>query len=110
MSINFAEVKCQGTTKKKLFGLCDDPSPSNNPAYIDEKNGAKWIAVVNNETPYEVTFTAIDNCIGLNQKKGNIYNSQMDIIILTGLTLLKKLKSRGICASFFIIISPQNLI
>jgi hypothetical protein len=63
MSINFSEIKCQGTTDKKLFGLCDDPPPAKNPAYIDENNGSKWIAVVVNEYRYDITFTAIDNCI-----------------------------------------------
>jgi len=47
----------------KKFGLCDDPLPSKKPAYLDEKNGAKWIAVVINEHLYNVTFTAVDNCV-----------------------------------------------
>ena len=63
MSINFFEVGCQTSSSRKVFGLCDDPPPAANPAYIDEADGAKWIAVVENEDLHDVTFTAIDHCI-----------------------------------------------
>ncbi|MBY0477668.1 MAG: hypothetical protein K2Q24_08465 [Chitinophagaceae bacterium] len=65
MSINFFEAKCQTFSSNKIFGLCDDPPPASNPAYIDENNGAKWIAVVENDDRYDVTFTAIDHCIDI---------------------------------------------
>ena len=63
MSVNFDELKCQTNSKRKIFGLCDDPLPAKNPAYIDEANGENWITVVENESLQEITFTAIDNCI-----------------------------------------------
>ncbi len=72
MSINFSQAKCQGTTDKKLFGLCDDPLPSKNPAYIDEKDGSKWIAVVVNEDRHKVIFTAIDHCIEIKREDGKM--------------------------------------
>ncbi|MDX2247016.1 MAG: hypothetical protein SF052_09590 [Bacteroidia bacterium] len=65
MSISFFDTKCQETTEKKRFGLCDDSHLAQNPAYLDEDDGAKWIAVVHNEKRYKVTFTAIDNCIDI---------------------------------------------
>jgi hypothetical protein len=65
MSINFFEATCQTHSNRKKFGLCDDPPPAANPAYIDETDGAKWIAVVVNEERYNVTFTAIDHCISI---------------------------------------------
>ncbi|MCR6638237.1 MAG: hypothetical protein NVV82_04400 [Sporocytophaga sp.] len=59
----FFEEKCRTYSNKKKFGICDDPSPAKNPAYIDEACGEKWIAVVINEDRHLVSFTAIDNCI-----------------------------------------------
>ncbi len=72
MKLNFSEIKCQGVTNKNLFGICDDPPPANNPAYIDEDNGSKWIAVVVNEYRYKVIFTAIDNCIEILSEGGKM--------------------------------------
>ncbi len=63
MSVNFNQAKCQTNSNRKIFGLCDDPPPARKPAHIDEENGANWIAVVENDGRYNVTFTAIDNCI-----------------------------------------------
>ncbi len=63
MSVQFFEARCSNQSNKKLFGLCDDPSPATNPAYIDEEDGAKWIAIVDNEPRFNVQFIAIDNCI-----------------------------------------------
>jgi hypothetical protein len=62
MMIDFNVVSCQTSSQSKVFGLCDDPPPAKNPAYIDEADGKKWIAVVENEEKHFVTFTGIDNC------------------------------------------------
>lgn len=72
MSINFSEAKCQYITEKKLFGLCDDPPPPQKQAYLDEDDGAKWIAIVVNDDKQRVTFTAIDNCIEIRSKNGKM--------------------------------------
>lgn len=61
MEIDFFNNQCERVTSKKKFGLCDDKE-DNKPAYLDELNGAKWIAVVENEKLKEVHFIAIDNC------------------------------------------------
>ena len=68
MSISFSDATCQTFSNHKQFGLCDEPPPASNPAYIDEDNGSKWIAVVVNEDRYYVTFTAIDNCIVIKRR------------------------------------------
>jgi hypothetical protein len=58
----FAQSKHQEITKKNLFGLCDDPPPAEKPAYIDESDEQKWIAIVGNRHHKAITFTAIDHC------------------------------------------------
>lgn len=70
MSIKFSDASCQTSSKRKLFGLCDDTPPPHKSAYIDETDGAKWIAVVVNDDKFDVTFTAIDHCIALNRADG----------------------------------------
>lgn len=72
MSVNFNVAKCQTNSSRKTFGLCDEPPPAKNPAYIDEANGANWIAVVENESQQQITFTAIDNCIEIFKPNGKM--------------------------------------
>lgn len=49
MSVNFSKADCKDESRNKLFGLCDDRPGKR--AYIDEIDGAKWIAVVDKSTP-----------------------------------------------------------
>ena len=62
MIVDFFNSQCQSLTTKKIFGLCDEEE-NEEPAYIDEQNGVKWIAVVDNDELKEVHFIAIDYCI-----------------------------------------------
>ena len=64
MEIDFFNSQCKSVSNKKLFGLCDEQD-NKEPAYLDEENGAKWIAVVENEELKEIHFIAIDNCIDI---------------------------------------------
>ena len=64
MEIDFFNSQCQFVSNKKRFGLCDEQD-NKEPAYLDEQNGAKWIAVVENEELKEVHFIAIDYCIDI---------------------------------------------
>jgi len=46
------------------FGLCDDSTEGETrPAYIDEDDSSKWIAVVNNKRLLLLAFYAIDGCV-----------------------------------------------
>jgi hypothetical protein len=65
MSLNFEKIDCKTYSSKKIFGICDNPIEAAYPAYIDEQNGAQWLAVVENGEQKDVTFTAIDNCINI---------------------------------------------
>lgn len=71
MTVNFFDARCQESTKESIFGLCDEPSPSTNPAYIDTDDPSKWIATVDNGNQIEVTFTAIDKCIEISDSDGD---------------------------------------
>ena len=64
MEIDFFNSQCQQVSSEKIFGLCDDKE-DNKPAYLDEQNENKWIAVVENEELKEVHFIAIDYCIDI---------------------------------------------
>ncbi|TAD92835.1 MAG: hypothetical protein EAY75_01660 [Bacteroidetes bacterium] len=95
MSINFSEATCQTFSDRKLFGLCDDPPPASNPAYIDENEGAKWIAIVVNEDRYYVTFTAIDNCITIKRPDGKSAKRCDGVLTYNSAVTLVELKQRG---------------
>lgn len=70
MPIDFFQDKCKTTSNILKFGLCDDPSPSTGPAYIDEGQPEKWIGIVNNPKLKSVDFFAIDNCVEVNKPDG----------------------------------------
>jgi hypothetical protein len=71
MKINFFDKKCQSQTHRHKFGICDPPSSSENPAYLDTENPSDWIAIVENSQEIEVTFTAIDKCIEIRKVDGS---------------------------------------
>jgi len=73
MSVNFYETNCRSTTNKRLFGLCDNED--NSPAFIDFVNKSQWNAlVINSAPPQEIIFVAIDNCIEIRRKNGEMDN------------------------------------
>ncbi len=94
MSANFYELKCQTTSSKKTFGLCDDPPPAKNPAYIDELNGSNWIAVVENESQKQITFTAIDNCIAILRSDGKMKQRCDGMLTYNSTVIFVELKDR----------------
>ena len=75
MNINFFDERCQSKINSSKFGLCDEPSPSQKPAYIDTdicNEQEKWIAIVENKTEIEIIFTAIDKCIEIKRVDGKM--------------------------------------
>lgn len=95
MSINFEEPQCQMNSSNKIFGLCDDQPPAKNPAYIKEVNGLDWIAVVENYNRYDVTFTAIDNCITTLRKDGKMMQRCDGMLTYESTVIFVELKDRG---------------
>jgi hypothetical protein len=72
MIIDFEKEACQQTIQAKHFGICDDLPQQ--PAYTDTTDSSKWIATVENEPEFEITFTAIDNCIEIRRANGDMDN------------------------------------
>lgn len=70
MAIDFFQSDCISSSNKNEFGLCDDPPPSTRPAYIDELDKSKWIAIVKNLKLKKVDFIAIDACINIRKANG----------------------------------------
>jgi len=95
MSVEFQIAKCQTQSDKKIFGLCDDPSPAKNPAYIEETDGSRWIAVVENDYRYSTIFTAIDNCIEIKSFDGRMEKRCDGMLTYNSTVIFVELKQRG---------------
>lgn len=95
MSIEFHIAKCQTKSDRQIFGLCDNQSPNKDPAYIDETDGSKWIAVVENEERYVVIFTAIDNCIEIKNADGKMEKRCDGVLMYNSTVIFVELKQRG---------------
>lgn len=70
MQIDFFFQPCKSGSSSAKFGLCDDPDPAKNPAYIDEADSTKWIATVDNPNLKVAEFYAIDNCLNILDEAG----------------------------------------
>ncbi|MDR1181199.1 MAG: hypothetical protein LBL13_04405 [Bacteroidales bacterium] len=94
--MNFFDSKYQYISNKTIFGLCDDEPPPHKPAYLDENDGSKWIAIVENDAQIKVKFVALDHCIKLLKPDGKSedrcsdglleYNSTIIFVELTTAT------------------------
>lgn len=78
MPINFFKQACKTQSDKTTFGLCDDPPPAKDPAYIDENNPSEWIATINNPTNIRVDFYAIDHCVKILKPNNKDEESRCD--------------------------------
>jgi|LakMenE01Jun11ns_1017448.scaffolds.fasta_scaffold9846049_3 hypothetical protein len=102
MSINFFDANCQSQTNQPKFGLCDDPPPSEDPAYIDIDDCSKWIAIVENNQEIEVIFTAIDNCIEILRSNGEKENRCDGMLTYNSKIIFVELKTRKYTNSVWI--------
>ena len=93
--IDFFQDKCKTSSSKTTFGLCDDPPPAENPAYIDEANGENWIATVLNTYRLMIDFFAIDNCVDFPNRTDNTQPQRCDgVLIFEDNIAFVELKSR----------------
>jgi hypothetical protein len=107
--ITLKEAACQTYSNQKLFGLCDDPPPAKRPAYIDEKDGDRWIAVVVNEESFDTTFTAVDNCIETRRVDGKTDNRCDGILSYDTTVIFVELKQRGAIGNAWVIDAEVQL-
>jgi len=94
MPINFLDPNCSTNSNNPTFGLCDDPPPSNAPAYIDEINPTIWIAKVNNPRSENITFFAIDNCVNVLRPDGTLDSRCDGVLSYIDNLIFVELKSR----------------
>lgn len=94
MPINFFENTCKTTSTKIEFGLCDDPPPAENPAYIDENDTSKWIGIVKNNSNKEIDFIAIDACIDIRKPNGKLESRCDGLLSFDNNLIFVELKSR----------------
>jgi len=95
MSVDFFNTPCkESALTNKEFGICDNEDGSK--AYTDVDDSHLWIAVVNNETQIEVTFTAIDNCIEILKEGTKDKESSCDgMLTFKKSVFLVELKNQG---------------
>lgn len=67
MDIDLLLSECKTSSNNRVFGLCDDLPPAENPAYISEDRDTTWIAQVINSDNKEVDFYAIDHCVDISK-------------------------------------------
>lgn len=76
MPIDFFIQGRKGTSNKEWFGICDDSDEHyKKPAYLDDSDLDKWIAIVHNQSEKNIDFFAIDCCIVWYLANGDIANA-----------------------------------
>ena len=107
MSYEFNKAECQDNSNMKLFGLCDDNIRQR--AYLNEDDGAKWIAVVVNEDRFNVTFTAIDNCIEIKNNDGKMEKRCDGLLSYQRTAIFVELKERSGIGNAWVIDGEKQL-
>ncbi len=73
--------------KSDEFGICEDKTAKELPAYIDYDNEDLWDAVVETHGLVDLNFIAVDNNIPYNDEKGN-ERKRCDAILYTEQTVV----------------------
>lgn len=94
MPIDFFKPSCKTESDSNEFGLCDDPPPITEPAYIDENDSSKWIAIIKNSEQKTVRFYAIDNCVSILKPDGNMESRCDGLLLYSNNLIFVELKSR----------------
>ncbi|MBK8566646.1 MAG: hypothetical protein IPN76_25775 [Saprospiraceae bacterium] len=94
MLIDFFKNTCKTSSKEKVFGLCDNPPPATDPAYIDETDNSKWIAEVSNNNSLEANLYAIDHCVDIFRPNGEMESRCDGVLTHTDTLIFVELKDR----------------
>jgi hypothetical protein len=109
--IDFFQGKCYTYSSRRVFGLCDDPPPAENPAYIDEGNGQNWIATVLNNYQVDIAFYGIDHCVELPKRADNTESQRCDgVLVHEDIIAFVELKSRSNRSSEWVSKAEDQLI
>lgn len=81
-------------SETKRFGLCDKEPPPHLPAYLDEKNGKDWIAVIENSYQSNITFVALDNCVKLIKADGKQDKCSDGVLFCNSIIIFVELTTR----------------
>ncbi|RIY09817.1 hypothetical protein D0T11_11650 [Hymenobacter rubripertinctus] len=99
MAVDFFSGVCQNgdsaqdVTTAATFGLCDDRPRAR--AYLDHATPAQWVAVVDNRSEHEVTFTSIDNCLEIRRSDGNMESRCDGMLTYAGSIIFVELKEKN---------------
>lgn len=98
MDVNFFNEKCKSYTNEAEFGLCDNPPPTKEPAYLDTGNQKKWIGIVKNNQQQRIDFYAIDHCVSLPPKENGKKRKRCDCLLYSEKRVLVfvELKTRNV--------------
>ena len=113
MQVDFFGQECKHTSCKSTFGICDDiasKGAKGQPAYLDETNGERWIATVDNFYCSSISFYAIDHCVSLPVLAKNKSVKRCDGVLTCENTIaFVELKSRNQFGSKWIKIAEGQL-
>lgn len=93
--IDFFPKEHISCSSKKRFGVCDVPAAEEK-AYIAEREGENWIAVVDNYYQSKVNFVPIDHCIELLRPDDKMDNRCDGCLFYEKTTIFVELKDRSI--------------
>ena len=98
MSVDFFNEKHKDTSFKSTFGICDDVDVTGNTsqvAYLDERNGANWIAIIDNSRNECISFYPVDNCVTFPaEANGNLAKRCDGVLTCDDTIAFVELKSR----------------
>lgn len=88
-------ISCKTSTSSDTFGLCDKTPPPTLPAYIDTLNTHDWIAEVKNNNSKTINFKAIDSCVDIFKRPGEMESRCDGILIDSNNLTFVELKDRA---------------
>lgn len=92
--INFFPKEHITSCSKIRFGVCDIPAAAER-AYIAEKQGENWLAIVDNYYRCNVKFVPIDHCIDLRRPDGKMDNRCDGCLFYDSTIIFVELKDRS---------------
>lgn len=106
--INFFPEEHITSCSKRRFGVCDIPAAEEK-AYIAERQGENWLAVVDNYYQTQVKFVPIDHCIELLRPDGKMDKRCDGCLFYEKTIIFVELKDRHMKGSDWVRDAEQQL-